>query len=69
MLLNVVAKKDRYVYVEGCEYSRVSDTCILSSALVALTLCDCVDCSPLGSSVHGIFHQEDGRGLSFPTPI
>ena len=33
-----------------------------------LTLCDPVDCSPPGSSVHGIFPQEYGSGLPFPTP-
>ena len=58
MLLSVVAKRDGGVYVVGCEYFRVPDACIFSSTLVALpslTLCDCMDCSPLGSSVHGIF--------------
>ena len=32
-----------------------------------LTPCDPVDCSPPGSSVHGIF-QEHWSGLPFPTP-
>ena len=32
------------------------------------TLCDPMDGSPPGSSVHGIFQQEYWHGLSFPTP-
>ena len=31
--------------------------------------CDPIDCSSLGSSVHGIFsRQEYGSGLPFPSP-
>ena len=33
-----------------------------------LTLCNPTDCSPWGSSVHGIFHQEYWSGLPFPPP-
>ena len=32
------------------------------------TLCDPMDCSPPGSSVHGILQQECWSGLSFPPP-
>ena len=32
------------------------------------TLCNPLDCSPLHSSVHGIFRQEHWNGLPFPTP-
>ena len=32
-----------------------------------LTLCDPVDCSPPGSSVHGIFQQGYWSGLPFPS--
>ena len=32
------------------------------------TLCDPMDCNPLGSSVHGISQQEYWSGLAFPTP-
>ena len=32
------------------------------------TLCDPLDCSPPGSSVHEIFRQEHWSGLSFPPP-
>ena len=32
------------------------------------TLCDPEDCSPPGSSVHGILQQEHWGGLIFPSP-
>ena len=32
-----------------------------------LTLCDPMDCSPPGSSVHGIFREKHWSGLLFPT--
>ena len=32
------------------------------------TLCDLVDCSPPGSSVHGFSRQEYWSGLPFPSP-
>ena len=32
------------------------------------TLCDPVDCSPPGSSVHGILQQEFWSRLPFPSP-
>ena len=35
---------------------------------VFLTLCDPTDCSPPGSSVHGILQQEYCSGLPFPSP-
>ena len=31
-------------------------------------LCDPMDCSPRGSSVHGIYRQEYWNGLPFPPP-
>ena len=33
-----------------------------------LALCDSMDCSTPGSSVHGILQQEYWSGLSFPIP-
>ena len=33
-----------------------------------LTFCDPMNCSPPGSSVHGISRQEYWSGLPFPTP-
>ena len=32
------------------------------------TLCSPMDCSPPGSSVHGILQQENWSGLPLPTP-
>ena len=44
------------------------DACVHTQSL--LTICYPMDCSPLGSSVHGIFfRQEYWNGLSFPTPV
>ena len=37
-------------------------------AQLCLTLCDRMDCSLPGSSVHGISWQEYWSGLTFPTP-
>ena len=33
-----------------------------------LTLCDPVDCSPPGSSLHGFSRQDYWSGLPFPSP-
>ena len=45
-----------------------SSMCI-ESAQSRLTLCDSIDCSPPGSSVHGIFHVGiHWSGLLFPPP-
>ena len=41
---------------------------VLSHPQACPTLCDPMDCSPPGSSVHGISRQEDWCGLSFPSP-
>ena len=35
---------------------------------LCLTLCDLVDCSPPGSSVHGILQARYWSGLAFPSP-
>ena len=34
-----------------------------------LTLCNPMDCSPPGSSIHGIFQQEYWSGVPLPSPI
>ena len=39
-----------------------------AQSLRCLTLCDPLDCSLPGSSVHEIFRQEHWSGLSFPPP-
>ena len=40
--------------------------CVCVCIQLYLTLCDPVNCSPPGSSVHGIFRQEYWNGLPFP---
>ena len=42
--------------------------CACSVAQSCLTLCDLMDCSPLGSSVQGFSRQEYWSGLPFLTP-
>ena len=43
--------------------------CVCAKSLQScLTLCDPMDCSPPGSSVHGIFQQEYWGGLPCPPP-
>ena len=43
-----------------CVYILIAQSC--------LTLCDHMDCSLPGSSVHGILSQEYWSGLPFPSP-
>ena len=40
----------------------------VKSLQLCLTLCDPINCSPPGSSVHGILQQEYWSGLPFPSP-
>ena len=42
--------------------------CACALAEPCLTLCDPVDRTPLGSSVHGIPREGDGSELLFPSP-
>ena len=42
--------------------------CVCFVAKSCLVLCDPVDCSPPGSSVHGVSRQESWSGLLFPSP-
>ena len=42
--------------------------CCVLVAQLCLTLCNPMDCNPLGSSVHGILRQEHWSGLPFPFP-
>ena len=37
-------------------------------AQLCLTLCDPLECSPPGTTVHGISWQESWNGLPFPSP-
>ena len=52
----------------SCQMSAASafgDFCV---HMLYLTFCDPMDCSPLGSSVHGISQARILEGLPFPTP-
>ena len=42
--------------------------CVCVCAQLGQTLCDPMDCSPPGSSVHGIFQARIWSGLPFPSP-
>ena len=42
--------------------------CEVTVAQLCPTLCDPMDCSPPGFSVHGILQQEYWSGLPFPFP-
>ena len=44
----------------------VSSICVCLVTQSCPTLCDPLDCSPPGSSVHGIFQQKCWSGLPFP---
>ena len=54
-----------------CIGRRILNYCAAVRCLVAqscLTLCDPMDCSPPGSSVHGILQARNWNGLPFPSP-
>ena len=40
---------------------------VVLATKLCLTLCDSMNCSPLGSSIRGIFQQEYWSGLPFPS--
>ena len=42
--------------------------CVCVCVISHFYLCDPIDCSPPGSSIHGISRQEYWSGLPFPTP-
>ena len=52
-------------FQEGWEISLLECCEVVQSRL---TLCDPMDCSPPGSSVHGAFQARMLEGLPFPTP-
>ena len=53
---------DSVLSIEECA------VCVCSVAQSCVTLCDSMDCSLLGSSVHGIFLAKYWSGLPFPPP-
>ena len=51
------------------QHERSSSPCVSAQSIQSsLTLCDPVDCSPPGSSIHGILRQECWSELSCPPP-
>ena len=52
----------------GWQFLNKIPDCVCSVAQSCETLCDPMDCSPPGSSVHAIFRQEYWSGLPFPPP-
>ena len=59
--LSAVAERERGVYQVGCEYSSSANVCVFPTMIVAqlcLTICDPMDSSPPGSSVHGMLQAE-----------
>ena len=54
--------------IKGYTYEILRTVRVCSVAQLCPTLCDSVDCSPRGSSVHGISRQEYWSRLSCPPP-
>ena len=50
------------------EPDRLQSMCVCSASQLCLTLCNTMDWSPQGSSVHGIFQARILEWLSFPSP-
>ena len=60
-----------YVQIHICAYACAYIICVYICARVlsrVLTLCDMVDYSPPGSSVHGVSREEYWSGMSSPLP-
>ena len=49
-------------------FSYASEAVRLLDAQLHLTLCDPMDCSPAGSSVHGVFQARILQWVAFPSP-
>ena len=72
-MLNVFPFTDQFLQWVGsvafsCRWKTKHFTTLNPVAQSCLTLCDPMDCSPLGSSVHGISRQEYLSGLPCPPP-
>ena len=54
---------------QGTQDWKEQEACMHAKSIqLCLTLCDPMDCSPPGSSVHGIPRKEYSSGLLFPPP-
>ena len=62
-----------YLCLYSCPADKLNNTIFLDSMCMCfqscLTLCSAMDCSPPGSSIHGIFQQEYWSRLSCPTAM
>ena len=58
-----------YRKVSTFSFAALFARCLHAKSLQSCpTLCDSMDCSPSGSSVHGLPRQEYWNGLPFPSP-
>ena len=57
---NLLIPRFGYLFTCFIQFSSVAQSC--------LTLCDPMNCSPPGFSVHGLSRQEYWSGLPFPSP-
>ena len=58
-----MATQKQVKVISHINYESESEVCQL-----CLTLCDLMDCSPPGSSIHGLSRQEYWSVLPFPSP-
>ena len=63
--VNYLAKSIRQVHLKLTQYCKST---MLLVAQSCLTLCDSMNCSPPGSSVHGIFQARILKWVLFPSP-
>ena len=65
IVLYIIEKKRKVYFVRHYTHECVCCAKLLQSCL---TLCDPMDYSPPGSSIHGISRQVNWSGLTFPSP-
>ena len=66
-LQSCVTPMDRELVVEFFTYSGCVCVCVCFMAQSCLTLCDPMDCSPPGFSVHGILQARILEGVAMPS--
>ena len=59
--------KIQVIYLLICLFSYLPHSCLCSCAQSCLTLCDCMDCRPPGSSVHGILQARVLEWVAIPS--
>ena len=68
LVLSIGGLHRSFVYVNSKISSVCVCVCVCSVAKSCLTLCDPMDCSPPGSSAHGIFQAKIPGELPCPSP-